>query len=269
MNIRQFLTKPNTKIHLSDFSSNPPSKIDIDKRKAEDELKKLSGQLEGLQNLLYAAHSQKVLIILQGMDTSGKDGVIRHAFKILNPQGVRVESFKTPSPQELDHDYLWRAHKEVPGKGEIVIFNRSYYEDVLVVRVHGLVGKKEWERRYRQINDFEKMLTEENTVVLKFFLHIDKDEQKKRLQERLDDPSKNWKFSPQDLKERKLWDNYTKTFSDMLSACSTSSAPWYIIPANKKWFRDLLVSKILVSSLSKLGLRYPKPKESLKGIKIV
>lgn len=258
----------NKKVRLKDFPTEPDHQFPVDKKDAEKDLVKLSERLDVLQNLLFASHSRKVLIILQGIDTSGKDSTIRHVFKVLNPQGLRVVGFKVPSEQELNRDYLWRSHKEVPAKGEIVIFNRSYYEDILVVRVHKLADKNVWEKRYRQINEFERMLSEEGTVVLKFFLHISKDEQKKRLQERIDDPKKNWKFSADDLKERALWDKYMEAFEDMLEKCSTGFAPWFIIPANKKWFRDLMISQIIVQHLEKLDLRYPKAVKGIKSLKI-
>jgi PPK2 family polyphosphate:nucleotide phosphotransferase len=202
------------------------------------------------------------------MDTGGKDGTIRHVFDGVNPQGVKVASFKKPTPRELAHDYLWRVHPHTPGNGEIVIFNRSHYEDVLVVRVHELVPKKVWNRRYEQINDFERRLAEEGTTILKFFLHISKQEQKERLRARLDEPDKNWKFSSGDLAERALWDDYQQAYEDVLSNTSTKWAPWYIIPADQKWFRNLLISQILVDTLERLKMRYPEAEEGLDGVVI-
>jgi PPK2 family polyphosphate:nucleotide phosphotransferase len=202
------------------------------------------------------------------MDTSGKDGVIRHVFEGVNPQGVRVASFKVPTLEELDHDYLWRVHKQTPGRGEIVIFNRSHYEDVLVVRVHALVPEERWKRRYQQINDFERTLAEEGTILLKFFLHIDQDEQKERLQERLDDPNKHWKFNIGDLKERKLWDEYTRAYEDVLSKTSTRVAPWYIVPSNYKWYRNLVIARVLVDTLEGLDMHFPEPEGDLSQVKI-
>jgi PPK2 family polyphosphate:nucleotide phosphotransferase len=243
------------KIRLRDYD---PDEARGDKEKGKEKLLQLNRELEMLQELLYAEHQHKVLIVLQAMDTGGKDGVIRHVFEGVNPQGVRVASFKKPSLLELDHDYIWRAHQVVPAKGEMVIFNRSYYEDVLVVRVHELVPKEIWARRYQQINEFERMLAEEGTTVLKFFLHIDKDEQRQRLQARLDDPAKQWKFNPADLEERKLWSEYMKAYETVLNKTSTPWAPWYIVPANKKWYRNLVIATIIVQALKELDMRFPK-----------
>ncbi|MCX5681591.1 MAG: polyphosphate kinase 2 family protein [Candidatus Omnitrophica bacterium] len=239
------------------------------KEQAAEELQKQHVLLEDLQSLLYAEHKHKVLIVLQAMDTAGKDSTIRMVFQGVNPQGVRVASFKVPSAEEADHDYLWRAHQKVPAKGEIVIFNRSHYEDVLVDYTHHLVSQQELKERYAQINDFEHMLTQEGTTILKFFLHIDKDEQKKRLLERLHDPKKQWKLSLADVAERKLWPKYIKAYEHMLAHTSTSWAPWYIIPANKKWYRNILVASIITSTLRQLNMKYPKPKDDLRRIVIV
>ena len=202
------------------------------------------------------------------MDTGGKDGTIRHVFEGVNPQGVKVASFKVPTREELDHDYLWRVHKQTPGKGEIVIFNRSHYEDVLVVRVHKLAPQKVWSLRYEQINEFERLLYEEGTIILKFFLQIDLKEQKERLQARLDDPNKQWKFSLGDLEERKLWPEYTEAYEDVLSKTSTKWAPWYIVPANRKWYRYLVVASIMVDALKRLDMSYPKPEDDLSQVNI-
>ena len=245
-----------------------PGAFDGDKHDARDEFERLNERLEELQELLYAEQRHKVLVVLQAMDTGGKDGTIRHVFEGVNPQGVKVASFKVPTLEELAHDYLWRVHKRTPGSGEIVIFNRSLYEDVLVVRVHELVHKKVWSRRYQQINDFERMLAEEGTTILKFYLHIDLEEQKERLQARLDEPHKRWKFSIGDLKERKRWPEYMRAFEDVLSKTSTDWAPWYIIPANRKWYRNLVVSSVLVKALEKLDMQYPQPEEGLDDVVI-
>jgi PPK2 family polyphosphate:nucleotide phosphotransferase len=207
-----------------------------------------------------------MLIVLQGIDTAGKDGVIRKVMTALNPQGVFVHSFMKPSDSELAHDYLWRVHSRCPAKGEIAIFNRSHYEDVIVGRVHGFLKPKEIERRQRQINDFERMLVEEGTIVLKFFLSITSDEQLKRLHARLEDPSKHWKFSVNDVNERKRWPQYVETFEDMLSTTSTEHAPWTVVPSNRKWFRNLLVSEVLCRKIDGLSLKWPEPAEDLSGI---
>lgn len=216
-------------------------------------------RIANLQQLLYADARFSLLIVLQGIDASGKDGTTRHLLTGVNPQGVRVSSFKAPSSEELGHDYLWRIHNVCPARGMIALFNRSHYEDVLVVRVHELVPKKVWSQRYRQINQFERHLTENNTVILKFFLHISKDEQRKRLQERIDNPKKNWKMEPKDLDERKLWDDYMRAYDDALTECSTEHASWHIIPADRKWFRNLAISQIVADTLDGLDLRFPKP----------
>jgi len=231
-------------------------------------LEKLNGKLESLQELLFAEHKHKVLIVLQAMDTGGKDGAIRRVFDRVNPAGVRVTSFKAPTAEELDHDFLWRVHKQVPGKGEMVIFNRSHYEDVLVVRVHNYVTPEVWGKRFEQINEFERTLVENGTTILKFYLHIDLDEQKARFQARLDDPTKRWKFRLGDLEERKFWPDYMKAFEDVLSKTSTEHAPWYIVPANRKWFRDLVISSVLVDTLEGLKMEYPESEENLDGVVI-
>lgn len=264
----KYLVKPGKTISLSDFNTKDDSEFDGDKEKARQAILSLNKELEALQELLFAEHKHRVLVILQGMDTSGKDGVIRHVFEGVNPQGVRVASFKVPTAIELDHDYLWRVHAQTPGKGEIVIFNRSHYEDVLVVRVHNLVPQNTWEKRYQHICDFEKLLADEGTVILKFFLHISMEEQKERLLERLHDPSKQWKFNPGDLKERKLWGEYQKAYEDVLNKTSTKWAPWYIVPADRKWYRNLVIARILVDTLKDLKMQYPVPSEDLSGIVI-
>jgi PPK2 family polyphosphate:nucleotide phosphotransferase len=265
--MNQYHVGGNKKIDLREWDTDEHDS-DLDKKSVEPVFKSLNADLEDLQELLYAEHRHKVLIVLQAMDTGGKDGTIRHVFEGVNPAGVRVASFKVPTPEELDHDYLWRAHARVPGKGEVVIFNRSHYEDVLVVRVHNLVPKEVWSRRYEQINAFEKLLAEEGTTILKFFLHISKDEQKQRLMDRLQDPSKHWKFSLGDLKERALWNDYQKAYEDVLEKTSTPWAPWYIVPSNQKWYRDLVIARVLVDTLKKLNMKYPESKEDLSNVLI-
>jgi PPK2 family polyphosphate:nucleotide phosphotransferase len=257
--MKDYRVKPGSKVILTKWDPDDARGFDGDKKAGEQELLKLNKRLEALQELLYAEHKHKVLVVLQGMDTSGKDGVIRHVFEGVNPQGVRVAAFKQPTEEELRHDYLWRVHQQTPGSGEIVIFNRSHYEDVLVVRVHNIVPDKVWKRRYDHINRFERQLADEGATILKFFLHITPDEQKKRLQERLDDADKQWKFNVGDLAERKFWADYQLAYEEVLSRTSTSSAPWYIVPANKKWRRNLVISTVLVTALEKLKMRYPQP----------
>src|SRR3989304_1482815 len=264
--MKQYLVKPGNRVNLDGWDPSDSSAFDGDKRAAQKKLKKLNDELINLQELLYAEHKHKVLIVLQGIDTSGKDGAIEHVFHGVNPQGVRVASFKVPTPEEMDHDYLWRVHKQTPGKGEIVIFNRSHYEDVLVVRVHELVPEMVWKKRYEQIREFERQLVQEGTIILKFFLHIDLEEQKERLQARLDDPTKIWKFNSADIKERARWDEYIDAYEDAINKTSTAEAPWYIVPANKKWYRNLVIANVLVYTLKKLDMEYPLPAEDLSGI---
>lgn len=225
-------------------------------------LMQLTEAINERQDILHAQGEHKVLLILQGMDTSGKDGTVKQVFSACDPLGIRLASFKGPSEEELAHDYLWRVHAQVPRKGELVIFNRSHYEDVLIVKVHDWIDEAEAKRRYQQINDFERMLTETGTTIIKCFLHISKEEQKERLQERLDDPTKGWKFNPDDLNERALWDKYMKAYERALQETSTEHAPWYVIPADSKTNRNLLISRILLQALEDLPLAYPEnPKD--------
>jgi len=266
--MKQYLVKPETKVKLSKVDPSDTGDFKGGKEAALVEFEKLNGKLEALQELLFAEHKHKILIVLQAMDAGGKDGTIRRVFDSVNPAGVRVASFKAPTAEELDHDYLWRIHKEVPAKGEMVIFNRSHYEDVLVVRVHNYVAPEVWKKRFDQINEFERNLAENGTTILKFYLHIDLDEQKERLQARLDDPTKRWKFRLGDLDERKLWGDYMEAFEDVLNKTSTEYAPWYVIPANRKWYRDLAISTILVDTLEGLKMKYPESEENLDGVVI-
>jgi len=262
----KYLVKPGTKVDLSKWDPNDKGDFMGSKQEGLAEVEKLNAKLEELQELLFAEHKHKVLIVLQAMDTGGKDGTIRGVLEGVNPQGVRVASFKVPTEEELDHDYLWRVHKAVPGRGEMVIFNRSHYEDVLVVRVHNLVPKEIWKKRYEQINAFERLLAETGTTILKFYLHIDLAEQKERLEARLADPSKHWKFRLGDLEERKRWKDYQEAYEDALSKTSAEHAPWYIVPANRKWYRDLVISSVLVETLKNLDMHYPESEENLDGV---
>jgi len=257
------------RVKLSEWDPKDDRLFQGEKKGAENLIDALNHEIEALQELLFAERQHKLLVLLQGMDTSGKDGVIRRVFERVNPQGVKVASFKVPTLEELDHDYLWRVHKQTPGKGEITIFNRSHYEDVLVVRVHNLVPEAVWSQRYNQICDFERLLSEEGTIVRKFFLHISKEEQKERLQARLADPTKHWKFSLGDLNERALWENYLEAYEDVLNKTSNDFAPWYIIPADRKWYRDLVISQILLDTLKDLDMHFPEPKEDLSQVVIV
>ncbi len=267
--MEKYKVQPGGSVNLSKRDPNDKSMFQISKKQGKKKLLQLNKELEGLQELLYAEGQHKLLIVLQAMDTGGKDGTIRHVFEGVNPQGVKVASFKAPTKEELAHDYLWRIHKHTPGKGEIVIFNRSHYEDVLVVRVHNLVSEEAWSRRYEHIRAFEKTLADEGTTILKFYLHIDKNEQKERLQARLDEPHKNWKFSSADLDERKLWDQYQGAFEAALEKTSTETAPWYVVPANRKWYRNLVISSIIIDTLKSLSMAYPLAEEDLDHIVIV
>ncbi len=268
MSLRKHLiVKPGTKAGLDqrDPGGTPEVK---DKEASGELLEKSTARLAELQYLLYAESRHALLIVFQALDAGGKDGTIRHVMSGLNPQGCRVTSFKVPSAEEASHDFLWRVHKALPQRGEIGIFNRSHYEDVLVVRVHDLVPKETWSKRFDQINAFEKLLTENSYTILKFFLHISKEEQKKRFEERLNDPTKNWKLSEADFAERKYWDDYQSAYEDALSKCSTLWAPWYVVPADHKWFRNVAVSHIIVEALEELDMKFPAPSIDLSRIHI-
>jgi len=264
--------KPGSKVRLKDIV---PSKSpglqgpEEQERSAADALRAENvSAMQGLQNRLWAEGRRSLLVVLQGMDCSGKDGTIRHVFGPLNPQGCRVASFKKPSAEELAHDFLWRVHRVTPVAGEIVVFNRSHYEDVLVVRVLDLVPRDVWSSRYDQINDFERLLAESGTRVVKFMLHISKDEQKERLEARLADPEKAWKFAVGDLDTRKRWDEYAEAYEALLERCSTPESPWFVIPADKKWYRNWAISSIVRRELELMDPRVPAKPEELKGIKI-
>ncbi len=251
--------KPATRVKLSKWDPDADAIVGKDKDAAREQLDAYRAKLETLQELLYAEGKHRLLVVLQAMDTAGKDSTIRHVFQGVDPLGVRVASFRAPTPHELAKDYLWRVHQHVPGAGEIGIFNRSHYEDVLVTRVNGWIDAAECRRRYRQINDFERMLAETGTTILKFYLHISKDEQKRRLEARRDDPEKQWKFQPGDLAVRAQWDDYMDAYEAALSATSTEYAPWHVIPANSKLARNLRVSRLLIETLEGLDMRYPDP----------
>ncbi|MBG0785982.1 MAG: polyphosphate kinase 2 family protein [Anaerolineaceae bacterium] len=252
----QYRVSPGSNVKLSDFATRYED--DLEKKEGKAQLAEKAVALSQLQELLYAEHKHKVLIVLQGIDTSGKDSTIRHVFGDVNPQGTKVANFKVPTEKELDHDYLWRVHPHTPGKGEIVIFNRSHYEDVLVVRVHGLVPEKVWKKRYDHINAFERLLADEGTTILKFFLNVSKEEQARRFLARLDEPEKRWKFNPGDLEEREYWDDYNKAYEDMLSKTSTGWAPWYVIPSDRKWYRNLAVATVILKTLQNLDMQFPE-----------
>jgi len=268
MNINDYRIKPKSKFSLSDYDAQDKSARKGSKEEAVAELEKVATEINALQDILYAQGKHKVLLVLQGMDASGKDGTVEHVFSECDPLGIRLASFKAPSSEELAHDYLWRVHSVVPRAGEIVIFNRSHYEDVLIVKVHDWIDDAECKRRYKQINDFERMLAETGTTIIKCYLHISKAEQKVRMQRRIDDPTKTWKFNPNDLKERALWPQYMKAYENAIAATSTEHAPWYVIPANSKTYRNLLVSKILLAHLKKLKPTYPVAPADYKNIVI-
>jgi PPK2 family polyphosphate:nucleotide phosphotransferase len=259
--------KPGRNVRLKEFDPDDTGDFKNDKE-ARALLDSDVARLYELQEKLYADNRYSLLVVLQGMDASGKDGTIKHVMRGLNPQGVQVTSFKTPSDEERDHDFLWRIHRALPRRGNIGIFNRSHYEDVLIARVERLVTKDVWEKRYDEINRFEELLDDTRMVVVKFFLHISKDEQKERFEARLRDPAKRWKFSTGDLAVRKKWDDYQEAYEAALSQCSTSHAPWFIVPANKKWFRNMAVARTLVESLESLDLKYPEPEAGLENLVI-
>jgi PPK2 family polyphosphate:nucleotide phosphotransferase len=261
------LVKPGTRVTLKDYDPDDTGGYSS-AEDVEDLFRAQREELGKLQHLLYAENRRAVLIVLQGMDTSGKDGTIRHVMSGMSPLGVKVQAFKAPNEEELAHDYLWRVHRAVPRKGYIGIFNRSHYEDVLVVRVHDLVPRKQWKARYEQINQFEKTLVKNDVLILKFFLHVSKAEQKKRLEERLQDPTRFWKFSLHDVEERKYWSDYRKAYEDVLSRCSTRWAPWHVIPANRKWYRNLVVAQTVVQTLQDLDMKYPEPTIDLSRVVI-
>jgi PPK2 family polyphosphate:nucleotide phosphotransferase len=258
--------KPHSDIDLSDCD--PGYTAGLTKEQAKEERKALEDRLEQLQEKLYAQSTQAVLIVLQGMDAAGKDGTIKKVFDAVNPQGITVTSFKAPTPAELSHDFLWRIHRHTPSFGHIGIFNRSHYEDVLIARVNELVPKSVWEKRFDHINHFEKLLTDSGTRVLKFFLYIDKDEQKRRFEARLNEPRKNWKFAKGDLPVRENWDDYIKAYEDAISKTNTRYAPWAIVPANNKWYRNLVITRLLVETLEDMDLAFPEPEEGLDEVVI-
>ena len=264
----RFLVQPGKKLRLADVDPHGTPGFDGDKDAGTARTAVLNDRLEELQETLYASGTHRLLVVLQAMDAGGKDGTIRSVFDGVNPQGVRVACFKQPTATELAHDFLWRVHPHTPAAGEIAIWNRSHYEDVLIARVHDLCNETCWRARYEHIAAFEKMLAGEGTTIRKFFLHISKDEQKKRLQERIDDPKKRWKWSSRDLDERARWDDYQRAYEDALAATSTELAPWYVVPADRNWFRDLVVSEVLVETLEGLDLRLPAGDPGIEGLQV-
>jgi len=266
METTRYRVEPGTTVDLSRWETDDDG--GLTKAEGKARFGELNTRLEELQEVLYAQGRHKVLVVLQATDTGGKDGTIRRVTDGVNPQGVKVASFKKPSTRELAHDYLWRIHAQMPRTGQITIFNRSHYEDVLVVRVHGLVPEDQWSRRYGHIRAFEQMLADEGLTIIKLFLHLSKDEQAERLQARIDDPTKHWKFSHGDLDEREHWNDYQEAFRTMLEETSTPAAPWFVIPADRRWYRDLVVAQILVETLDSLDLAYPADHENVEGVVI-
>jgi PPK2 family polyphosphate:nucleotide phosphotransferase len=269
--MKQYCVKPGSKLSLKKFDPDDTGeykKTDDGKASAKGETEKLIAKVSQLQERLYANGARSLLVVLQGMDTSGKDGTIRSVMSGVNPQGCKVVSFKAPSSKELAHDFLWRVHQEVPAKGQIGIFNRSHYEDVLITRVHGWVSEKVTKLRFGQIKEFEELLVENGTAILKFFLHISKAEQKERLEARIADPDKRWKWNSGDLEERKRWDDYMRAFEDVISATNTKHAPWYIVPANRKWYRNLVVADCIVNALEAMKFKTPPAPEGVDFTKL-
>ena len=256
--LEKYLVKPGAKVDLA--------RIDADdrhlfgeggKEESAKALDKLQDELRDLQQTLYAQNKHRILVVMQAMDTGGKDGCIKHVFSRIDPQGIHVRSFKKPNEEELARDFLWRVHDKVPRNGQLVIFNRSHYEDIIAVKVKKLFPDEVWKRRFRHVVDFERMLSEEGTTIVKIYLHISRDEQKRRLESRLVNPDKHWKFNPDDLKDRALWGKFMETYEDLLSRTSTEFAPWFVVPANRKWYRNLVVARIMVDTLKRLNMTYP------------
>jgi len=268
--LEKYLVKPGSKVDLGKIDTDDR---DLFKNGGKDEsveaFDKLQEELQHLQKLLYAQNKHRILVVMQAMDTGGKDGCIKHVFSRIDPQGIHVRSFKNPDEEELARDFLWRVHKKVPRDGELVIFNRSHYEDIIAVKVKKLFPDKVWKQRYRHIVEFERMLAEEGTTIVKIYLHISKDEQKERLESRLVNPDKHWKFNPDDLKDRALWSDFMETYEELLSRTSAENAPWYVVPANRKWYRNLVVARIMVDTLKKLDMKFPEidwdPSEMVVG----
>ena len=264
---RRYRVEPGTSIKLADIDPNDTGSY-LSKDDLKEELQQHCERIQNLQERLYAEQKHSLLIVLQAMDTGGKDGAISHVFEGVNPQGCQVWPFKVPSLEEQSHDFLWRYHAKAPSRGMINIFNRSQYEDVLVVRVKNLVDEKVWRERYDQINQFERSLNLNDTTIIKFFLHISRDEQKQRLESRLQDPTKHWKFSSNDVKERGYWDDYMKAYEDAVNKCSTNYAPWYVVPSNKKWYRNLVVARTIADTLDAMNPQFPPAEEGIEGMKI-
>jgi PPK2 family polyphosphate:nucleotide phosphotransferase len=263
--VKDFRISPGDHIRLGDF--NPSYKGNYAKHDALEKVEELRKKMGDLQQSLFAERQRSLLIVLQALDAGGKDGVIKHVIGSMNPDGCHVANFKEPTQQELAHDFLWRVEAQTPARGEIAIFNRSHYEDVLIVRVHNLVPKSVWSQRYEEINDFERRLVQNGTRILKFFLHISKEEQLQRFEQRLDDPAKYWKISEADYSEREYWDDYLRAYEDAFAKCNSDDAPWFVIPADHKWFRDLAISEIIVSVMDSMNFQVPQPTVDIEAIR--
>lgn len=267
--LERYWVKPGAKVDFSKFSSNDKSLFQgANKSEFEPQFKELQDQLQDLQKILYAQNKHRILVVMQAMDTGGKDGCIKHVFSHIDPQGIHVRSFKKPSEEELSYDFLWRVHQKVPHRGQLVIFNRSHYEDIIAVRVKKLFPDDVWKRRQRHVVEFERMLAEEGTTIVKIFLHISKEEQKKRLEARLENPAKHWKFHPDDLADRALWNDFMGAYEDVISKTSTEFAPWYVVPADRKWYRNLCVARIMLDTLKGLKMSIPEIDWDPKAIRI-
>lgn len=261
-----FRAKPGSKIKLAEVDPYGEAELAGDKEAGLQYLEVLRGDITRLQRMLYAGRQHRLLIILQGLDGSGKDGTVRSVFSGIDPHGLRVVSFKGPTPQELDRDFLWRIHREVPARGEMVVFNRSHYEDIVAVKVKNLAPKTVWEKRFDHVVNFERMLMDEGTTILKFFLHLSRDEQRRRLQARLENPDKHWKFHPDDISDSKRWPEFAEAYEEVIARTGTDTAPWFIIPGNRKWYRNVAVATIVRDTLARLELKFPPPAWDLKGV---
>ncbi len=267
--LERYWVKPGSEIDFSKFNSGEKSLFNGEnKSDFEPQFKILQDQLQDLQKILYAQNKHRILVVMQAMDTGGKDGCIKHVFSHIDPQGIHVRSFKKPSEEELSYDFLWRVHSKVPHLGQLVIFNRSHYEDIIAVRVKKLFPDEVWKRRQRHVVEFERMLAEEGTTIVKIFLHISKDEQKRRLETRLKNPAKHWKFNPDDLADRARWDDFMAAYEDVMAKTSTSFAPWFIVPADRKWYRNLCVARIMLDTMKKLDMKLPQVDWDPGAIKI-
>lgn len=267
--LERYWVKPGSKLDLSKIDSREKTLFQgAEKSEFDTQFRVLQDQLQDMQKMLYAQNKHRVLVVMQAMDTGGKDGCIKHVFSHIDPQGIHVRSFKKPSEEELSYDFLWRVHSKVPPRGQLVIFNRSHYEDIIAVRVKKLFPDEVWKRRQRHVVEFERMLAEEGTTIVKIFLHISKEEQKERLEARLQNPVKHWKFNPDDLADRKRWDDFMAAYEDVMTKTSTGYAPWFVVPADRKWYRNLCVARIMVDTLAKLDMKLPKVDWDPKGIRI-